>query len=93
MPHSNGNRPRNGRPSAPQVPAVLKAAFVHALKSEQYSEARAARSMGVGRSTVERYVAGTSEVNAKFVLRSKRLGRPFWLCVGKLMHQYWRKAA
>ena len=91
MPRSNGNRSGNGSPNGKQVPAVLKAAFVHALKSEQYSEARAARSMGVDRSTVERYVAGTSEVNAKHVLRSKRLGRPFWLCVGKMMHPHWRK--
>jgi transposase len=90
MPRSNGNRPVNGRPNGKQVPAVLKAAFVHALKSEQYSEARAARSMGVSRATVERYVSGATEVNAKYPLRSKRLWRPFWLCVGRLMN---RKAA
>lgn len=93
MPRSNGKRSGNGRPNGKQVPAILKAAFVHALESEQYSAARAARSMGVTRSTAERYVAGTSEVNAKHVLRSKRLGRPFWLCVGKLMHPHWRKVA
>ncbi len=92
MPGSNGNGGRNGRPNGKRVPAVLKAAFVHALKSEQYSEARAARAMGVSRATVERYVSGASEVNAKYPLRSKKLWRPFWLCVGRLMHQA-KKAA
>lgn len=82
----NGNGSRNGRSAAVKVPHVLKAAFVHALKSEQYSEAQAARSMGVSRSTVERYVVGTVEVNPRFVLRSARLWRPFWLCVARLMH-------
>ncbi len=92
MAGSNGNGRRNGRARPESVPSVLKAAFVHALKSEQYSEARAARSMGISRSTVERYVSGQSEVNAKHPLRSKRLGRPFWLCVGRLMHKAWRAA-
>jgi len=91
MAGSNGKRRANGRPARQQVPAVLRAAFVHALKSEQYSEARAARSMGVSRTTVERYVSGQSEVNAKYPLRSARLWRPFWLCVGRLMKP--RKAA
>ena len=80
-----GSRPGNGRSAAAKVPGVLQAAFVHALKSEQYSEAKAARSMGVNRSTVERYVGGAVEVNPKLVLRSRPLWRPFWLCVGRLM--------
>jgi predicted transcriptional regulator len=68
-----------------KVPAILQAAFVHALTVVKYSEARAAKSMGVSRSTVERYSSGQTEVNAKHVLQSKRLWRPFWLCVGRLM--------
>lgn len=87
MSQRNGRRSANGRFGTKEVPALLKAAFVHALTAEQYSVPRAARSMGVGRATVERYVAGTTEVNAKHVLRSARLWRPFWLCVGKLMHR------
>lgn len=92
MSERNGRGNGNGRGQAKQVPAILKAAFVHALKSEQYSEARAARSMGVSRATVERYVSGASEVNAKYPLRSARLWRPFWLCVGRLMHKARRPA-
>jgi hypothetical protein len=92
MARSNGNGARNGRPNGKRVPAVLRAAFVHALKSEQYSEARAARSMGVSRTTAERYVSGAVEVNANRVLSSKRLWRPFWLCVGRLMHKPRRAA-
>lgn len=83
----NGSRGRTRRANGKQVPSILRAAFVHALKSAQYSEARAARSMGTGRSTVERYVSGQSDVNAKHVLESSQLWRPFWLCVGRLMHQ------
>lgn len=43
--------------------------------------------MGVSRATVERYVSGASDVNAKHVLESRPLWRPFWLCVGRLLHQ------
>jgi hypothetical protein len=56
---------------------LVRAAFVHGLKIAQASQASAASWMGVARSTVERWVAGTAPVNAHAVLRSERLALPF----------------
>jgi hypothetical protein len=95
----NGNHRRRGRVVAEKVPAILREAFVHALEVTELTDARAASDMDVDVSTVERYKQGHKQgkpvvhvVHAKHVLRSKRLWRPFWLCVGKLMHRAWRAA-
>lgn len=88
----NGKRSGNGRRPDEIVPAILREAFVHSLKVTKTTQGRAARSMCVSRATVERYVGAKDDVNAKHVLRSKKLWRPFWLCVGRLMHRA-RKAA
>ena len=83
----NGTRRPNGRRTPQQVATILRRAFEHCLSATGVSRERAAREMGVKRYTVQRYLSGKSEVNAKFVLRSRRLWRPFWLCVGKLAHR------
>lgn len=82
----NGNGGRSGRRAAKEVAKIFWQAFVHCLSATRTSQHAAARDMGVTRNTVQNYVSGKSDVNAKFVLRSARLWRPFWLCVGKLRH-------
>jgi hypothetical protein len=83
----NGKPRRLGRLSDEELDRIFQAAFVHCLEVTDTSQARAANSMITARSTVEAYLNGESPVNAKRVMRSERLWRPFWLCVGKLMHR------
>lgn len=54
----------------------------HALGTTDCSVADAARWMGVSRSTVTKWLAGTAKVNVDAVLRSQRLAIPFarFLC-------------
>jgi transcriptional regulator with XRE-family HTH domain len=87
MTRANGNRRRGRSLGAKEVATILRQAFAHCLNATGMSRERAARDMGVTRYTVQRYLSGKSEVNAKFVLRSGALWRPFWLCVSKLAHQ------
>jgi plasmid maintenance system antidote protein VapI len=92
MTERNGRSRRAEGLGSEQVATILRRAFVHCLEVTGVSRERAARDMGVKRYTVQRYIAGKSEVNAKFVLRSAKLWRPFWLCVGKLVHKSRRAA-
>lgn len=89
---ANGSRRRNGRLSEKEVATILWQAFVHCLEVTGTSQHAAARGMGVARNTVQRYVSRQSDVNAKFVLRSPKLWRPFLLCIVKLRRDA-RKAA
>lgn len=80
----NGSRRRNGSRTREEVAKIFWQAFVHCLLATGTSQQAAARDMGITRNTVQNYVSGKSAVNAQCVLRSARLWRPFWLCVGKL---------
>lgn len=83
----NGRRGLAVRRSASEVATIFRHAFSHCLTVTKTSKTDAARWMGVQRYTVQRYLSGKGEVNAKFIFRSDRLWRPFWLCVGKLMRE------
>jgi len=83
MAHRNGNGSRNGSRHAEKVAALARLAFVHCLTATRCSAPRAARSMRISRTTVQRYKSGELDVNPLVVYRSKLLWRPFHLCMGR----------
>lgn len=88
MTERNGSRRRGRSLPLEEVATIQRHAFEHALKVSGISRERAAREMAdVKRYTVQRYASGKSDVNSKFVLCSGHLWRPYWLCVGRLMHR------
>lgn len=69
-----------GRSDA-QVTALVQSAWRHALAMTKASTRDAARWMRVPQSTVHRWLAGKTPVNPLKVLRSRRLSKPFLMCL------------
>jgi hypothetical protein len=93
----------NGRPKRPadvavpgrsdaQVTALVQSAWRHALSVTKASTRDAARWMRVPQSTVHRWLVGKTPVNPLKVLRSRRLSRPFLLCLRVLDRRNGRAA-
>jgi hypothetical protein len=77
--------PRRSERTPEEVAALVLRSFVHALGITRFSQAQAARAMGVSLSTVQRGVAGKVPINPLHVLRSMRLALPFALHLCRLV--------
>lgn len=64
-----------------QVTALVQSAFRHALERSAASTRDAARWARVSHSTIHRWLAGEVPVNPLKVLRSRRLSKPFLVCL------------
>jgi hypothetical protein len=64
-----------------QVTALVQSALRHALVHTRASTRDAARWMRVTQSTVHRWLVGETPVNPLRVLRSRRLSKPFLVCL------------
>jgi hypothetical protein len=64
-----------------QVYALARTSFVHAVRTTRASVRTAALWMRVAPSTVTAWLSGKTPVNALKVLRSRRLSKPFLVCL------------
>lgn len=63
------------------VRPVLVRAFRHALEKSDASHAAAARWLQIGTSTLGRWLRGESPIDVETIMMSRRLWRPFFVCL------------
>lgn len=92
MGQGNVRRPPSGRRTREKARTLLCAAFVHALRESAFTQARAARSLGVQPYTLRRWLKRQTSLNVEAVLQSVKLSAPFVRCLAALERKSRREA-